>query len=59
MSKILITGAHGQLGTELNFLSSMLENHSFVFVGSKDLDITNIRIIIRIFYLILFCYKIA
>ena len=41
MSKILITGAHGQLGTELNFLSSMLENHSFVFVGSKDLDITN------------------
>jgi dTDP-4-dehydrorhamnose reductase len=41
MSKILVTGAHGQLGTELNFLSSMLENHSFVFVGSKDLDITN------------------
>jgi dTDP-4-dehydrorhamnose reductase len=41
MSKVLVTGAHGQLGTELNFLSSLLETHSFVFVGSKDLDITN------------------
>lgn len=41
MSKILITGSHGQLGTELNFVSSMLENCSFVFAGRDDLDITD------------------
>lgn len=41
MSRILVTGAHGQLGTELNFLSSLLETHSFVFVGSKDLNIAD------------------
>jgi len=41
MNKILVTGAHGQLGTELNFLSSLLETHSFVFVDRNDLDITN------------------
>ncbi len=43
MSKILVTGAHGQLGTELNFLSSLLENHSFVFVDVDDLDITDLN----------------
>ncbi len=42
MSKILVTGAHGQLGTELNFLSSLLENHSFVFVDRNELDITDL-----------------
>jgi len=42
MNKILVTGAHGQLGTELNFLSSLLENHSFVFVDRNDLDITDV-----------------
>lgn len=41
MSKVLVTGAHGQLGTELNFLSSLLETHSFVFVGHQELDITD------------------
>lgn len=41
MSKILVTGAHGQLGSELNFLSSLLENNTFVFVSHADLDITN------------------
>lgn len=41
MNKILVTGAHGQLGTELNFLSSLLENHQFIFVGQNDLDITD------------------
>ena len=41
MSKVLVTGAHGQLGTELNFLSSLLENHSFVFVDRHALDITD------------------
>lgn len=41
MSKILVTGAHGQVGMELNFLSSLLENHAFVFVGHNDLDIAD------------------
>lgn len=41
MMKILVTGAHGQLGTELNFLSSLSEGHSFTFVSKDDLDITD------------------
>ena len=41
MNKILVTGAHGQLGTELNFLSSLLESHSFTFVDQNNLDITD------------------
>jgi dTDP-4-dehydrorhamnose reductase len=41
MSKILVTGAHGQLGMELNFLSSLLETHEFVFVSHADFDITD------------------
>lgn len=41
MSKILVTGSHGQLGTELNFLSSMLQKYTFVFAGKDDLDISD------------------
>lgn len=41
MKKILVTGAHGQVGTELNFLSSLLETHSFTFVDKDGLDITD------------------
>lgn len=41
MSKILVTGAHGQVGMELNFLSSLLETHAFVFVSHADLDIAD------------------
>lgn len=41
MKRVLVTGAHGQLGTEINFLSSLLESHSFTFVGHQDLNITN------------------
>ncbi len=39
--KVLITGAHGQLGSELNFLSSLLEGQDFVFTDKDDLDITD------------------
>src|ERR1035438_1387861 len=39
--KILVTGAQGQLGSELNLLSSVLENHVFTFVSRNDLDISN------------------
>ncbi|MCW5906979.1 MAG: dTDP-4-dehydrorhamnose reductase [Chitinophagales bacterium] len=41
MKKILVTGAHGQLGTELNFLSSLLETHAFTFASHQDLDIAS------------------
>lgn len=41
MKNVLVTGAHGQLGMELNFLSSLLETHSFTFVSHQDLDITD------------------
>jgi dTDP-4-dehydrorhamnose reductase len=41
MEKVLVTGSYGQLGTELNFLSSLLETHSFTFVDRDDLDITD------------------
>ena len=37
---ILVTGRDGQLGSELQKLSKS-SSHSFVFVGSKDGDITN------------------
>ncbi|MFN8288546.1 MAG: dTDP-4-dehydrorhamnose reductase [Chitinophagales bacterium] len=41
MKKVLVTGAHGQLGSEINFLSSLLESHSFTFYDYQDLDITD------------------
>ena len=41
MKKVLVTGAHGQLGSELNFVSSLLESHSFTFVSRQDLDISD------------------
>ena len=41
MKKVLVTGAHGQLGNELNFVSSLLESHSFTFVSRQDLDISD------------------
>lgn len=41
MKTVLVTGAHGQLGMELNFLSSLLETHSFTFVSHQDLDIAD------------------
>ena len=47
MSKILVTGAHGQVGTELNFLSSLLESHSFTFVDQNNLDITDAVAVIK------------
>lgn len=37
--KILVSGGHGQLGTELFQLS--IERHEWVFLGARQLDITN------------------
>lgn len=49
MKKVLVTGAHGQLGSELNFVSSLLENHAFTFVSHQDLDIADAEAVHAIF----------
>ena len=41
MSNILVTGANGQLGSELNELSSLWSNNTFVFTDVAELDICN------------------
>ncbi|CAL2094198.1 dTDP-4-dehydrorhamnose reductase [Tenacibaculum sp. 190524A02b] len=38
---ILVTGANGQLGSEIKELSPLYTKHNFFFEGSKELDITN------------------
>ena len=48
MNRILVTGANGQLGNELKFLSSNSKD-SFVFVGHAELDITNANAVAGIF----------
>jgi len=40
MAKILVTGSNGQLGSEIKFLSKLV-NHSFIFTDYKELDITS------------------
>jgi len=41
MSTILVTGASGQLGSELRDLSSRFSGYTFVFTDQEDLDITD------------------
>lgn len=41
MSKILVTGADGQLGSEFQFLAHSQGDHEFLFAELKDLDITD------------------
>ena len=41
MSNILVTGANGQLGSELKDLSSLYPNNTFVFTDVAELDICN------------------
>ncbi|MCF8372229.1 MAG: dTDP-4-dehydrorhamnose reductase [Bacteroidales bacterium] len=40
MKKILITGANGQLGSEINELAALYPNFEFVFTDVAELDIT-------------------
>lgn len=47
MEKILVTGCHGQLGSELKEASSSYDNVSFVFTDRHDLDITNHETVAR------------
>lgn len=41
MSNILVTGANGQLGSELKDLSSLYSNDTFIFTDIAELDICN------------------
>jgi len=41
MATILITGKNGQLGQELQELTSCYKDHHFLFMGKEDLDLTS------------------
>jgi len=41
MKSILVTGANGQLGSELRFLAQKLTNFKWIFTDVEDLDITS------------------
>lgn len=43
MNNILVTGAHGQLGSEINSLKENYADNHFFFTDVKDLDITNLE----------------
>lgn len=43
MRNILITGANGQLGSELKEICPTTENHKYYFTDTKELDITQIE----------------
>jgi len=42
MSKILVSGANGQLGSEINFLSTSYPQHEFTFVDRNTFDLSNL-----------------
>ena len=41
--KILVTGANGQLGSELRFFSSFQTQHQWVFTDLKELDLSDLQ----------------
>jgi dTDP-4-dehydrorhamnose reductase len=41
--KILVTGANGQLGSELSFLSSSQNQHNWVFTDFQELDLSDLN----------------
>ncbi|MCX8000017.1 MAG: dTDP-4-dehydrorhamnose reductase [Leptospiraceae bacterium] len=43
MKNILVTGADGQLGNELQILAKSIANYSFIFTDKDTLDITNLK----------------
>mgnify|MGYP001279933030 CR=1 FL=1 len=40
--KILVTGANGQLGSEIKDLAPEYKNYEFTYIDIEDLDITDI-----------------
>ena len=49
MKKILVTGASGQLGSEIRFLSSQYPNYDFQYTDYTELDITNANAVHELF----------
>lgn len=49
MTKILVTGANGQVGQELKALATVFPDFQFVFTGKNDLDITDAEAVNSIF----------
>lgn len=49
MEQILVTGANGQLGSELRLLSAQYKHIGWHFVGHSDLDITDSNALARFF----------
>ena len=47
--KILVTGSHGQVGKELNELSSLYPQFEFVFLSREDMPINNFELV-RVFF---------
>lgn len=45
MIRILVTGANGQVGSELRFLSESLQQCQFTFTDRTELDITNAEVV--------------
>jgi dTDP-4-dehydrorhamnose reductase len=41
--KILVTGANGQLGSELRFLSSSQNQHEWIFTDLQELDLSDLQ----------------
>jgi len=42
MSKILVTGANGQLGSELHAIHALYPQHDFIFADRNTLDLSNL-----------------
>ena len=47
--KILVTGANGQVGSELQFLAKQYTDFEFHFTDVAELDITNEKAIVDLF----------
>ena len=43
MKRILVTGAYGQLGSELRNISKKQNHFDWIFCGKRDLDITDFK----------------
>lgn len=47
MKKILVTGASGQLGSEIKYLSSQYGQYSFTYTDASELDITDASAVMK------------
>lgn len=47
MKKVLVTGAGGQLGSEIKALSAQFTQYTFVFTDYEELDITNSQAVLE------------